>query len=63
MLYSYMFKTFVFLLSEHASYFFNHALRYGWMVNATLLPLYTRERPGSHCIGGWEIPKVGLDEC
>jgi hypothetical protein len=27
-----------------------------WVVNATLWPLYPRERPGTHCIGGW----VGL---
>ena len=21
----------------------------------------TRERPGTHCIGGWESPRAGLD--
>jgi hypothetical protein len=24
-----------------------------WMVNARPRPLYPRERPGTHCIGGW----------
>ena len=35
----------------------------GWVVNATLLPLYPRERPGTHCIGGWVGPRAGLDGC
>ena len=34
-----------------------------WMDNATALPLYTRERPGTHCIGGWVGPRAGLDGC
>ena len=25
----------------------------GGVVNVTLLPPYPRERPGTHCIGGW----------
>jgi len=25
--------------------------------------LYPRERPGTHCIGGWVGPRVGLDRC
>ena len=25
----------------------------GWVVNATPRPIYPRERPGTHCIGGW----------
>jgi len=25
--------------------------------------LYTRERPGTHCTGGWVEPRVGLDRC
>jgi hypothetical protein len=29
----------------------------GWVVNATPRPLYPRERPGTHYIGGW----VGID--
>ena len=24
-----------------------------WVVNAKPQPLYPRERPGTHCIGGW----------
>jgi hypothetical protein len=34
-----------------------------WVVNATLRPLYPRERPGTHCIGGWVGPRTGLDGC
>ena len=33
----------------------------GWVVNATLRPLYLRERPGTHCIGGWVGPRASLD--
>ena len=33
------------------------------MVNATPRPLYPRERPGTHCIGGWVGPRAGLDGC
>jgi hypothetical protein len=32
----------------------------GWVVNATPWPLYTWERPVTHCIGGWVGPKAGL---
>ena len=35
----------------------------GWVVNATPRPLYARERPGAHCIGGWVGPRAGLDRC
>jgi len=28
----------------------------GWVVNDTPRPLYSRERPGTHCIGGWVGP-------
>ena len=35
----------------------------GWVVNATLRPLYPRERPGTHCIGGWVGPRAGPDGC
>jgi hypothetical protein len=35
----------------------------GWVVNATSRPLYPRERPGTHSIGGWMGPRVGLDGC
>jgi len=33
------------------------------VVNATPLPLYPRERPSTHCIGGWVGPRAGLDGC
>jgi len=33
----------------------------GWVVNATPRLLYPRERPGTHCIGGWVGPIAGLD--
>ena len=32
-----------------------------WVVNATPLPTYPRERPGTHCIGGWVGKRAGLD--
>jgi len=35
----------------------------GWVVNATPRPLYPRERPGTHCIGGWVGPTASLDGC
>ena len=35
----------------------------GWMVNFTARPLYPRERPGTHCTGGWVGPRAGLDRC
>jgi hypothetical protein len=25
--------------------------------------IYLRERPGTHCTGGWMDPKAGLDRC
>jgi len=31
--------------------------------NATPLLLYPRERPGTHCTGGWVDPRAGLDRC
>jgi len=37
--------------------FFNFGARWGWVVNATLRPIYPRERPGTHCIGGWVAPQ------
>ena len=33
------------------------------MVNATPRPLYLRERPGTHCKGGWVGPTAGLERC
>jgi len=35
----------------------------GWVVNLTPRPLYPRERPGTHYIGGWMGPWTGLDGC
>jgi hypothetical protein len=32
-----------------------------WVVNATPRPLYPRETPGTHCIGGWVGPRAGVD--
>ena len=39
------------------------ALDRGRVVNATPRPLHPRERPGTHCIGGWVGPRAGLDGC
>jgi hypothetical protein len=33
------------------------------VVSTTPRPLYPRERPGTHCTGGWVGPRVGLDVC
>src|SRR5215469_15988896 len=33
------------------------------VVNAMPWPLYPRERPGTHCIGGWVGTRDGLDGC
>jgi hypothetical protein len=33
------------------------------MVSATLPPFYPRERPGTHCTGGWVGPRADLDVC
>jgi len=35
----------------------------GWVVSATLRPLYPWERPGTHCTGGWVGPRADVDEC
>jgi hypothetical protein len=36
----------------------------GWMVNATPRPLYPKERhPVPNYIGGWVVPRAGLDGC
>jgi hypothetical protein len=35
----------------------------GGLVNATLRALYPREIPGTHFVGGWLDPRVGLDRC
>jgi hypothetical protein len=31
------------------------------VVNATPQPLFPRERPGTHCIGGWVGLRTGLN--
>jgi hypothetical protein len=33
------------------------------VVSTTPQPLYPRERPGTHCTGGWVGPRAGLDVC
>jgi len=35
----------------------------GWVVNATLRPLYPLEKPGTPCIGGWMGPSASRDRC
>jgi hypothetical protein len=37
--------------------------RRGWVVSTMPRPLYPRERPGTHCTGGWVGPRAGLDVC
>ena len=37
--------------------------RWGWWVSTTPRPLYPRERPVTHCTGGWVVPRAGLDGC
>jgi len=39
------------------------ALDGGWVVNATPQPLYPREKPGTHCIGGRVGPRAGVEGC
>jgi hypothetical protein len=41
----------------------NLVVRCGWVPNATPWPLYPLETQGTHCIGGWVDPSVGLDGC
>jgi len=41
--------------------FLNFGARWRWVVNATPRPLYSRERPGTYCIGGWVGPRAGVD--
>jgi hypothetical protein len=43
--------------------FFNLGAGCGWVIDVTPWPLYPRERPGTHCIGGWVGPRPGLDGC
>jgi hypothetical protein len=35
----------------------------GWVFKATPRPLYPREKPGTHFIGGWVGTRAGLDGC
>jgi len=41
----------------------DHSTRRGWGVRVTPRPLFTRERLGTHCTGGWVDPRAGLDRC
>ena len=34
-----------------------------WVVNTTHQPLFPRERPGTHSVGGWAVRRAGLDVC
>jgi hypothetical protein len=34
--------------------------RRGWVVSTRPRPFYPRERPGTHCTGGWVGPRAGL---
>jgi hypothetical protein len=43
--------------------FFNLGAGWRWVVDATLRPLYPRERCGTHCTWGWVGPRTGLDAC
>jgi hypothetical protein len=43
--------------------FIDLGARRGWVVGTTPRPLYPQERPGTHCIGCWVGPRVGLDVC
>ena len=43
--------------------FLNLDARWEWVVKATTRPLYRREKPGTHCIGGWMGPRAGRDGC
>ena len=43
--------------------FFNLSARCEWAVNARLWSLYTRERPGAHCVGNWLGPRATLAWC
>jgi hypothetical protein len=40
---------------------FNLSARWEWVINTTPRPLYPRERPGTHCTGGWVDLRAGLD--
>jgi hypothetical protein len=35
----------------------------GWVFNTMPQPLYPRERPSTHCTGGWVGPTASLNKC
>jgi hypothetical protein len=41
----------------------NLGAKRGWVVSTTPRPLYPRERPGTHCTGGWVGPMACLNVC
>jgi hypothetical protein len=42
--------------------FLDRGIRRGWVVSSTPQPhFYPRERPGTHCTGGWVGPRASLD--
>jgi hypothetical protein len=43
--------------------FLDLGARRWWVVSTTPRQLYSRERPGTHCTGGWVGLRVGLDVC
>ena len=43
--------------------FLNLGARWGWVVSTTPRPVYTQERPGTHCTEGWLGFKAVLDGC
>ena len=43
-------------------YFLDLGARW-WVVSTTPRPLYPRERPGTHCTGGWVGLRAGLEGC
>jgi hypothetical protein len=46
-----------------APLFLHLGTRRGCVVTITLRPPLPRERPGTHCTGGWVGPGAGLDRC
>ena len=46
-----------------AQLFLNLSTRRGCVVSITPGRLYPRQRPGTHCTGGWVGPGAGLDRC
>jgi hypothetical protein len=43
--------------------FLDLGARRDWVVSTTPRSLYSRERPGTHCIGSWVGPRANLDGC